>query len=328
MALQILRSTPSFTVTLRGYDKDEVDDYIESLRDQQGDETEALEAADRTIRALELEVRSQAERVAKLEACVRGESPRTISAFGERLTMILEEAESTATQTVTTAQQEADATREEAALAADRITRYAAYQASEAESRAAAVTRDAEEGARQVEENARRKATEILDEAEHQVELRIADINRWVGRVRAQIEAEQAQAAEEFATIRAHREAELRDVAARRDGLLASLTAVCESVAETVTTHRAAGYPTVADLSRRAPRSTDGPQPFDQATIEGGENDNQTGEPDSDADLELSIPEFIAGSSGDVIAEAASPAEADEVETNLPVTAEVPVSDR
>jgi len=268
MALQMLRSTPSFTVTLRGYDKDEVDDYIESLRDQHGDEIEALEAADNTIRALETDVAAHAERVAKLESCIRDESPRTISALGERLSLILEQAEAAAAETVSIAQQEADATREEATLAADQATQYANYQVSEAEARAAATTRDADDRARQVEDDARNQAAEILDEAERQAEARIAEINHWVGRVRTQIKAEQAKAAQEFATVRAGREAELRDVAGRRDELLASLNAVCESVTETVGAHRGAGHPALADPAPRPHQAPSLPPFDDEASLD------------------------------------------------------------
>ena len=240
MALHMLTGTPSFTVTLRGYDKEEVDEYIESLSHTRGDDVEALEQAEATIRSLESEIRRHAERVTKLESCIRDETPRSISALGERLTLILEQAEATANETVAQARQEADSAREEASQAAERITRYATYQASEAETRAVTVTRNAEERARQLEEEATNRAAVILDDAEAQAEARIAEINEWVGRVRAQIISEQQQAAETFAITRARREAELHEIVLRRDALLTSLTAVCESVRGTVDAARLA----------------------------------------------------------------------------------------
>ena len=238
MALHMLTATPSFTVTLRGYDKDEVDEYIESISDTRGNDVEALEAADATIRSLEEEVRRQAERVAKLESCVRDETPRSIAALGERLTLILEQAENAASETVAQARREAEAARQEAAEAAERTTRYASYQASEAQARALIITRDADEHVRQVEETATTRAVEILDDAEAQAQARIGEIHEWVERVRAQIRSEQQQAAAAFSAVQARRAAELREIALRRDSLLTSLTTVCESVTAMVASAR------------------------------------------------------------------------------------------
>lgn len=238
MALHMLTATPSFTVTLRGYDKDEVDEYIESISDTRGNDVEALEAADATIGSLEEEVRRQAERVTKLESCVRDETPRSIAALGERLTLILEQAENAASETVAQARREAEAARQESSEAAERTTRYASYQASEAQARALIITRDAEEHVRQLEESATTRAVEILDDAEAQAQSRIAEIHEWVERVRAQIRAEQQQAAAEFSAVQARRAAELREIALRRDSLLTSLTAVCQSVTAAVTSAR------------------------------------------------------------------------------------------
>ncbi|MDQ6838548.1 MAG: hypothetical protein M3137_09525 [Actinomycetota bacterium] len=238
MAVQMLQSPQPFTLTFRGYDKAEVDKYVESLWDVQAETSSALEESEATIGSLEAEVQARVQRVTELESCVREESPRTIAALGERVTLILEQAEDAAAETVVAAQQEADAIHQNAALAAERVTQHAASHASELETSAAAMVRFAAEQARQLEDDARRSATQILDDAESQAQSRISDITQWVSRVRAQIKAEQIQAAEEFHAAREQRQTELRHIAARRDGVLDSLRTVCESVTETIGAHR------------------------------------------------------------------------------------------
>ncbi|MBO0693286.1 MAG: DivIVA domain-containing protein, partial [Acidimicrobiaceae bacterium] len=71
MALHMLRNTPAFTVSLRGYDKEEVDEYVGALRDGREIDAEALEEAARTIERLESELADANERISDLEACLR-----------------------------------------------------------------------------------------------------------------------------------------------------------------------------------------------------------------------------------------------------------------
>ncbi len=246
MAVQMLQSS-QFTLTFRGYDKAEVDDYVESLWDRQAETTSALEEAEEAIVSLEAKVQAHVQRVADLESCVRDENPRTIAALGERVTLILEQAEDAAAETVVAAQQEADAIRQNAAQAAQRVTQHAASHASELETSAAVIVRTASERARQLENDARRSATQILDEAEAQAQARISDITDWVNRVRAQIKAEQIQAAEEFFAARNQRQAELHDIVARRDGVLDGLRTVCESVTETISEQRGLEHPVAVE---------------------------------------------------------------------------------
>ncbi len=261
MAVHMLQSIQPFTLTFRGYDKTEVDEYLESLEDRQAETTAALDEAEETIVSLEAKVQSHLQRVTDLESCVRDESPRTIAALGERVTLILEQAEDAAAETVESAQQEADAIRQNAAVAAEHVTQQATSHASELEATAGAMMRSATERARQIEVDARRSATQILDDAEAQAQTRISDITEWVSRVRAQIKAEQIQATEEFCAVRDQRQTELRNIAARRDGLLDGLRTVCESVTQIVSDHRPSEDPTAINGDGSPPlleRSTGG----------------------------------------------------------------------
>jgi cell division septum initiation protein DivIVA len=144
MALHMLRSTPSFTISLRGYDKEEVDEYVDSLREGHDVDAEALEEAGAAIARLEDENARLSERAGDLESCLRVETPRSIFALGQRLTLILEQAEDAAGETVAQANEEAERLVADATASADATLRRAAQQASEAEARAATITKEAE----------------------------------------------------------------------------------------------------------------------------------------------------------------------------------------
>lgn len=257
MAVQVLQSN-QFTLTFRGYDKAEVDEYVESLWDRQAEATSALEEAEEAIVSLEARIQAYVQRVADLESCVRDENPRTIAALGERVTLILEQAEDAAAETVVAAQQEADAIRQNATLASERVTQNAISHASELETSAAATVHAANEQARRLEHEARRSATQILDDAEAQAQVRISDITEWVNHVRAQIKTEQIQAAEEYCATLDERQAELRSIVSRRDGVLDGLREVCESVSETISTHRTIEHPVAADGDAPVNENADG----------------------------------------------------------------------
>jgi DivIVA domain-containing protein len=161
MALHMLRSAPSFTISLRGYDKEEVDEYVDSLRDGHDVDAEALEEAGATIARLEDENSRLAERANDLESCLRVETPRSIFALGQRLTLILEQAEDAAGETVAQANEEAERLVAEATASADATLRHAAQQAAEAEERATTLTRSSEERAATTIEVAEARAAAV-----------------------------------------------------------------------------------------------------------------------------------------------------------------------
>src|SRR6202040_1670383 len=111
--------SPEFTTSLRGYDRIQVDDYVDTLREwldaatarMQAAEADAAEARDQMLRVR--------QRVAELEADVAQETPRSLSALGARSARILAladesaqaamaNAEAAATDVVIKAQQEAE----------------------------------------------------------------------------------------------------------------------------------------------------------------------------------------------------------------------------
>ncbi len=215
--------TPRFTVTMRGYDKSEVDEYLESLAVHANDADGELTASRQHQRELESEVARLRARVGELEDAIRSETPHTVRAIGERITLILSEAEAGATDTLAQAQSRAEQLVTEAREEAEELHRRASEALAEAQATSAEAHREAEEHLARTESEARARATAILGEAEARARRRQAQIEGWAQEVIAATQADQAQMAEEFALVRRRHEAELADLLSRRDEVVAGL---------------------------------------------------------------------------------------------------------
>lgn len=238
MALHMIRSTPTFTKAMRGYDIEEVDEYVDALRESEDEHAQVLEEAEAARRSLSAEVEGLRERIAELVACVRSETPRSIAALGERLTLVLEEAEAGAQDAVRSAREEADALLSTARATAEEERLMSLALRTDAEQRAEAARRSADEHAAQVEAEARRRADELIADAEQRALARRAEIEAWVERVRAHIENEEARAAQEFARVRAMRMADLADLRHRHDQIVAGMVEMGDALRRTVDSAR------------------------------------------------------------------------------------------
>src|SRR3984957_18724456 len=98
-------NAPSFTVSLRGYDREEVDEYLDSLAEALGQ----VEEAEEHSRRLQSHVAKCNSRIKELEDRIRNDTPKSGAALGERIGLLLTTAEETAADTV--AQAEASAAR-------------------------------------------------------------------------------------------------------------------------------------------------------------------------------------------------------------------------
>jgi DivIVA domain-containing protein len=215
--------SPRFTLSLRGYDKDEVDDYLESLAAHASDADGALLSARDRMRQLEAEIQRLSARVAELEDAIRGEVPHTVKAIGERITLILGEAEAGAAEALALAQGQAQGMVEEAQREADSLRRQAAAAAAEAREVRDSAVRTAEEHGARVEAEAKARATAIINEAEARARRRQAQIEGWAQDVITATQADQAQMAEEFTVIRRRHESEVGELVAQRDDVVATL---------------------------------------------------------------------------------------------------------
>ncbi len=226
--------TPRFTVSLRGYDKDEVDEYLESLAAHATDADGELMAHRQRNRDLDSEVQRLAARVRELEDAIRTETPHTVRAIGERITLILSEAEAGATETLAQAESRADQLLAQAREEAEDLRREATTELAEAREVREESQRAAEEQLQRAEAEAKARASAILNEAESRARRRQAQIEGWAQEVIAATQADQAQMAEEFALLRRRHESELIELTTRRDDVVASLRSLQQSISRAV----------------------------------------------------------------------------------------------
>ncbi len=226
--------TPRFTVSLRGYDKDEVDEYLESLAAHATDADGELMAHRQRTRDLEAEVQRFSGRVRDLEDAIRSETPHTVRAIGERITLILSEAEAGATETLAHAESRADQLLAQAREEAEDLRRQATTELAEARETREESQRAAEEQLQRAEAEAKARASAILNEAESRARRRQAQIEGWAQEVIAATQADQSQMAEEFALLRRRHEAELIELTTRRDDVVASLRSLQQSISRAV----------------------------------------------------------------------------------------------
>ncbi len=229
-----LSPSPRFTLSLRGYDKDEVDDYLESLAAHATDADGALDGARDRIRQLEAEVQRLSARVAELEEVVRHEPPHTVRAIGERITLILEEAEAGAADALAQAQAQADYIVEEARQEAEILRRQAAAATAEAREVRESAQRVVEEQLERAQSEARSRSAAIVAEAEARARRRQAQIEGWAQEVIAATQADQAQLSEEFAQVRRRHETELTGLVTQRDDVVANLRHLQAALAQAV----------------------------------------------------------------------------------------------
>jgi cell division septum initiation protein DivIVA len=226
--------TPRFTVSLRGYDKDEVDEYLESLATHATDADGELMAYRQRSRDLESEVQRLGSRVRELEDAIRTETPHTVRAIGERITLILSEAEAGASETLAQAESRADQLVAGAREEAEELRREATTELAEARETRKESQRAAEEQLARAEAEAKARASAILNEAESRARRRQAQIEGWAQEVIAATQADQAQMSEEFAILRRRHESELIELTTRRDDVVASLRSLQQSISRAV----------------------------------------------------------------------------------------------
>ena len=98
---------PTFTVSLRGYDREEVDEYLDSLAEALAQ----VEEAEEHSRRLQAHVARCNARIKELEDRIRTDTPRSGAALGERIGLLLQQAEDAAAETIARASAEASPDR-------------------------------------------------------------------------------------------------------------------------------------------------------------------------------------------------------------------------
>jgi DivIVA domain-containing protein len=210
---------PSFTVSLRGYDREEVDEYLDSLAEA----LTRVEEAEEQTRRLQAHVARCNSRIKELEDKIRADTPRTGMALGERIGLLLHEAEEAAADLRGRA--EADRAR---------IVAGADAKAAEAEELMRSVTAQAEDQARRIESVAKGEAAEIVSEAEARATARHRQIEQWAEQVISHTRAEEARMFVEHQKSRDAAAAELQALAEQRKSAAATLMSVREAIGRAV----------------------------------------------------------------------------------------------
>jgi DivIVA domain-containing protein len=202
-------NAPSFTVSLRGYDRMEVDEYLDSLAEALGQ----VEQAEDRCRVLQSHVERLNARIAELEERIASETPRSGVVLGERIAILLRSAEETATDTVNRAE-----------VHAAGLLEKAREEVAQADDQARGAICRGEEHARRIEASARAEAAEIIAEAESRAGARTRQIEQWAEQVVSLTRAEEARMLAEQKDKREQGLAELRALGDKRTQVRANIT--------------------------------------------------------------------------------------------------------
>ncbi len=207
--------SPTFTVSLRGYDRMEVDEYLDSLSDALGQ----VEHSREQVRQHQAVIAKLKGRIVELEEKLNSDTPRTGAVLGERIGLLLRQAEDTAADTIRRGEDRA------AELIAESNRKLA-----DAEDEAAAIVARAEEQARRIEAAARAESDEIIADAERRATIRTRDIEQWADQTISRTRADESKMRHDLDVERQRAIAELRDLATKRDTVAATLADLREAL--------------------------------------------------------------------------------------------------
>jgi chromosome segregation ATPase len=226
--------TPQFAVTVRGYDRAQVDDYVDTLRNWHGNATARMQAAETEAAQLREQLVRLRQRVADLEQQTGQEPPRTIAALGDRVTRILQMAEEAASETRAAAEAEAQMIVAKAQDDADALASSTRARQAEVEAFLTSATEQAQQAVEHAEERAAEAAASVTVAAETNAAEREAQAEQRSREILAAAEAERANVLEQLAAEQSRAEAELEALRAQRDEMRAGLTQLRESLHRTL----------------------------------------------------------------------------------------------
>jgi cell division septum initiation protein DivIVA len=225
---------PQFAITVRGYDRVQVEEYVDTLREWLGNATLRMEAAESESAQLREQVSLLRTRLNQLDHQLNDGPPRSIEALGDRVARLLELAEEAAMAVEADAEAEAVAivgrARQEAAdlvgTAQVRKAEMEAFIASAGEKAAAVV--------QHTEARATENANRLLAEAETRVATREAQSAERARIVVAEAEAHREQILVQLAEEKIVLLAELQRLTVERDEVRDGLTRLRESLHRTI----------------------------------------------------------------------------------------------
>ncbi|MGH9123827.1 MAG: DivIVA domain-containing protein [Acidimicrobiales bacterium] len=157
---------PQFAVTVRGYDRAHVDEYVDTLREWLANATQRMEAAEFENNHLREEVVVLRARAAQMERQHQDGPPRTIEALGDRVSAILLLAEEGAQTLRADADAEAVSILGRARQEASDLVHAAEGRKAEMEAFIAGAAEQAAAIVRQAESRGAEAASRLLGEAE------------------------------------------------------------------------------------------------------------------------------------------------------------------
>lgn len=223
-----------FAVTVRGYDRAQVDSYVDTLREWLGNATFRMEASEAENTGLREQVVMLRTRLAQLEQKVDENPPRTIEALGDRVSRILLLAEEGAVAVQADAEAEAVAILGRARQEADDLLRAAKARHAEAEAFVAGASQQAQALVLQAESRALEAANRLRAEAEARAAAREAEAAERAENLVEGAESERGRILLRLAQEKVGIGNELRRLAAERDDLRDGLTRLKESLHRTI----------------------------------------------------------------------------------------------
>jgi len=223
-----------FAVTVRGYDRAQVDSYVETLREWLGNATLRMEAAEAQNGQLREQVVLLRTRVAHLEQQVSENPPRTIEALADRVSRILVLAEEGAVAVQADSEAQAVSILGRARREADDLIRTAQARHKEMEAFVAGAGQRATDLIEQAEIRADEAAKRLLAEAEARASSREAQAAAQARNVMAEALTERDHTLGQLAAEKMAIGAELRRLAGERDDVRDGLAKLRESLHRTI----------------------------------------------------------------------------------------------
>ena len=189
-------SMPEFAIALRGYDRDQVDEYVARLRDWMVEAQSRVDLAESAAEAERRDAAALRDRLAELES--KGpQLPPSFESLGAKIASMLALAEESATELRQRAEEDAEARLSQARRAADQLLRNAEARLAEARQAAEELLRNAETRSREEAEarasdlitDARRLAGDIVRHAEERAAATVAEAEARHDRLTADIAA-------------------------------------------------------------------------------------------------------------------------------------------
>jgi DivIVA domain-containing protein len=225
---------PQFAVTVRGYDRAHVDEYVDTLREWLANATERMETAEYESGRLREEVVVLRARLAQLERQLNDGPPRTIEALGDRVSAILLLAAEGASTLRDDAEAEAVAIIGRARQEAADLVRSAEGRKAEMEAYIAGAADQAATLVQQAECRGAEAANRLLGEAECRAAAREAEADDRAKGVIAAAEAQRDAIVAQLHDAESALKAELHRLSAERDEVIGALTRLRESLHHTI----------------------------------------------------------------------------------------------